>query len=69
MKHIVSVMLVVVGLTHLLPLSGVRGAASLAHLYGLQFNEPTLEILMRHRAVLFGLLGAFFSHHDDAGNA
>ena len=59
MKHIVSVMLVVVGLIHLLPLVGVLGAASLANLYGLQFNEPNLEILMRHRAVLFGLLGAF----------
>ena len=68
MKHIVSVMLVVVGLTHLLPLSGVLGAASLANLYGLQFNEANLEILMRYRAVLFGLLGAFFPHHDGAGN-
>ena len=59
MKHIVLVMLVVVGLIHLLPLSGVLGAASLTNLYGLQFNEPNLEILMRHRAVLFGLRGAF----------
>ena len=56
MKHIASSMLVVVGLTHLLPLSGVLGAASLANLYGLQFNEANLEILMRYRAVLFGLL-------------
>ena len=60
MKYIVSAMLVIVGLIHLLPLSGVLGATSLSNLYGLQINEPNLEILMRHRAVLFGLLGAFF---------
>ena len=59
MKYLVSAMLVVVGLIHLLPLSGVLGSERLASLYGLTFNEPNLEILMRHRAVLFGLLGAF----------
>ena len=59
MKHVVSAMLVIVGLIHLLPLVGVLGSASLTNLYGLPFNEPNLEILMRHRAVLFGLLGAF----------
>jgi hypothetical protein len=59
MKYLVSAMLVVVGVIHLLPLSGVLGSERLAVLYGLQFNEPNLEILMRHRAVLFGLLGAF----------
>jgi uncharacterized BrkB/YihY/UPF0761 family membrane protein len=59
MKYFVSAMLVLVGVIHLLPLSGVLGSERLASLYGLQFNEPNLEILMRHRAVLFGLLGAF----------
>jgi hypothetical protein len=59
MKYLVSAMLVLVGVIHLLPLSGVLGSERLASLYGLQFNEPNLEILMRHRAVLFGLLGAF----------
>jgi len=52
-------MLVVVGVIHLLPLSGVLGSERLAALYGLSFNEPSLAILMRHRAVLFGLLGLF----------
>lgn len=52
-------MLVVVGIIHFLPLIGVLGDDRLAALYGLSFDEPNLEILMRHRAVLFGLLGAF----------
>lgn len=58
-RHVVSVTLVITGVIHLLPLSGVLGADQLARLYGLPFHEPNLEILMRHRAVLFGLLGAF----------
>jgi len=59
MKYLVSAMLIVVGVIHLLPLSGILGSERLASLYGLSFNEPNIEILMRHRAVLFGLLGAF----------
>ena len=60
MQHLVSAMLVAVAIIHLLPLSGVLGAARLRSLYGIAFDEPNLLILMRHRAVLFGLLGAFF---------
>jgi hypothetical protein len=53
-------MLVVVGLIHLMPVSGIFGGDRLTALYGLPFEEPNLAILMRHRAVLFGLLGLFF---------
>jgi hypothetical protein len=55
-RYIVSAMLVIVGAIHLLPLSGVLGGARLSAVYGIAFNEPNLLILMRHRAVLFGLL-------------
>lgn len=60
MKYIVSVSLVIVGIIHLLPLSGVLGGDRLSALYGLSLGEPNIAILMRHRAVLFGILGIFF---------
>ena len=59
MRYLVSTMLLVVAVIHLLPLSGVSGGERLATLYGISANEPNLAILMRHRAVLFGLLGLF----------
>jgi hypothetical protein len=60
MRHVVTAALIVVGIIHLLPLSGVLGADRLQALYGIAVDEPNIAILMRHRAVLFGLLGGFF---------
>lgn len=57
--HVVSAMLIVVGVIHLLPLIGALGSTQLASLYGVSFDEPNTLILMRHRAVLFGILGVF----------
>ncbi len=59
MQKVISILLVIVGIIHLLPVSGVLGAERLSALYGLSFQEPNIAILMRHRAVLFGLLGVF----------
>jgi hypothetical protein len=56
---VVTGLLVLVGIIHLLPVSGVLGVDRLWALYGISLGEPNLEILMRHRAVLFGLLGLF----------
>jgi hypothetical protein len=59
MRYLITAMLTVVGMIHLLPLAGVLGAARLEALYGVAVDGSDLEILLRHRAVLFGLLGAF----------
>ena len=60
MAHLVSAMLIVVAIIHLLPVSGVFGGERLMALYGISITGADVEILMRHRAVLFGLLGLFF---------
>lgn len=57
MKTFSAALWLLVGLVHLLPVTGVLGAASLQRLYGLPITDPNLLILMQHRAVLFGLVG------------
>lgn len=54
---LMRLLLLVPGVIHLVPLAGVTGVAVLTRVYGLDFSDPSLEIMMRHRAVLFGLLG------------
>ena len=59
MASLLSAALVVVGVIHLLPAAGVLGAGRLKALYGVDVDEPNLQILMRHRAVLFALFWLF----------
>ncbi len=49
--------LFVVGVINFLPVIGVFSANQLAAAYGVDLNSHELIILMRHRALLFGLLG------------
>ena len=59
MKIIVSSILFVVSVIHLLPVVGVLGSGSLTKLYGVSFSDSNTEILLRHRAVLFSIIGLF----------
>jgi hypothetical protein len=59
MQTIMTLCLIIAAIIHLLPTMGVLGAQQLSTLYQLDLSEPNIAILMRHRAVLFGLLGAF----------
>ena len=60
MRYLMTAVLILVGIIHLLPLAGVSGAERIQSLYGVTLGDPNVVILMRHRAVLFGLLGTFF---------
>ncbi len=45
------------GLVNLLPLAGTAGAGALRRLYAVTVTDPDLLLLLRHRALLLGLLG------------
>lgn len=59
MSILIAAALLALGLIHLLPAIGLLSAARVAGLYGIAVDEPNLELLMRHRAVLFAWLGGF----------
>lgn len=51
----------VAALINLLPVSGMLGAAQLSKLYGIPIEGRDLAILLRHRAVLFGIVGGLLA--------
>ncbi len=53
-----AVLLGIAALIHLPPVIGVLGVAGMEKAYGTRIEGSELAILMRHRAVLLGLLGA-----------
>lgn len=59
MRHFIAITLLVGGIIHLLPVMGVLGTDRLTALYGVSIADPNSAILLRHRAVLFALIGGF----------
>ena len=59
MKKIISILFVAIGLLNLYPVVGVISADQLTSLYGISIGSADLETLMRHRAVMLGLIGSF----------
>lgn len=57
MPSVVTAFIVIAAVVNLLPLTGALSAGQLESLYGLSFEDPSLIVLMRHRAVLFGIVG------------
>jgi hypothetical protein len=57
MNTLIAVLYVAVGVVNLLPVVGVLSTSRLQTLYGVSLVDPNLVILMRHRAVLFGVVG------------
>ena len=62
LQRIVTGSLLLDAIIHLLPISGFLSVSRLASLYGIAIDDANLEILMRHRAVLFGILGMFIAY-------
>ncbi|WDE14165.1 hypothetical protein [Thalassomonas haliotis] len=51
--------LIIVGLINFIPVLGVFSAQKLESVYAITLASNDLIILMRHRALLFGVLGGF----------
>jgi hypothetical protein len=61
-ERTITGLMLVVAVIHLLPISGFFGVERLASLYEIEITDGNLEILMRHRAMLFGILGVFLAY-------
>jgi hypothetical protein len=59
MGKVITFCLIVVGLINFAPVIGVISAQKLESAYSVTLAGNDLAILMRHRALLFGILGAF----------
>ena len=57
LRHFATTAFVLAGLLNLYPLIGVLGADNLKSLYGMTVKNADVLLLLRHRAVFFGLLG------------
>ena len=61
-KTIITVLLLIVGLINFIPVIGVISAEQLTKLYGITLSDKNLIILLQHRALLFGIIGAFIMY-------
>jgi len=52
-------LLFLVGVINFLPIVGILSIDRINQTYGLDVNDNNLAILLRHRALLFGLIGGF----------
>ena len=57
MRTLATVLIVIVSVINLLPIAGVTSIERLQAAYGVTIDGPNLEILLRHRAALFGVVG------------
>ena len=56
---LIAGLVIFAGLINFLPVMGLISASRLQALYSIELSDPNLVVLMRHRALLFGLLGGF----------
>jgi hypothetical protein len=58
MRALSAALIVLAGLINLAPVLGAFSVERMQSLYGVALQDANLGILMRHRAVLFGIVGA-----------
>jgi hypothetical protein len=56
-QHLWTLLVLIAAAINLAPLLGAFAPERMTALYGVNLDDPNLQILMRHRAVLFGIVG------------
>ncbi len=59
MNKVFVLLMVMVGVINFLPVLGVLSAERIAGAYDVEIAGKDMEILLRHRALLFGIVGGF----------
>lgn len=59
MNILITICLVIVGIINFLPIIGVLSSAKMSQAYDISLVSQDLIILMRHRALLFGIVGGY----------
>lgn len=57
MQHLWTVLVLVAAVINFAPALGLVSPERMGPFYGIDLDDPNLKILMRHRAMLFGLVG------------
>ena len=58
----ITVLLLIVGLINFIPIIGALSTDHLAKLYGVNLTNNNIIILLQHRALMFGIIGAFIMY-------
>jgi len=59
MNKLIMILLIIIGLINFIPVFGLISAAKITQAYSVELASNDLVILMRHRALLFGIIGGF----------
>jgi hypothetical protein len=57
MQHLWTVLVLVAAVINFAPAVGLVSPERMGAFYGVDLDDPNLQILMRHRAILFGIVG------------
>jgi hypothetical protein len=57
MENLYRLILLITGLVHILPFSFLFFTEQLQKSYGVDISDANLQLLLRHRAIFFGLIG------------
>lgn len=57
-EYVCKGLLASAGIINLMPLAGIAGAGALQRLYGIAVTDANLLLMLQHRALLLGMVGA-----------